>query len=129
MNNSGSVVTLRPFEGISIDSESLARLRESGCEVQGAARTGELLEDLALGLSRIAIAYRNDRFEDLCAGSQKVAQLATKIGLDRLGRVAGTVAALSRGSDSVALAANLARLMRLGNDALGAIWDLQDQSM
>ncbi len=121
------VTNLVPREGISIDNETLAHLRGVGNPQVVNRALGEALEDLALAMSRAAIAYRDDRFERLDAASRETAHAAALLGLDRLGRVACTVAVLTHSRDSVALAANLSRMIRLGNDALTAIWDLQDR--
>ncbi len=121
------VVSLRPREALSIDPARLMELRNTGGAGQVDRMLGETLEDLALGLSRIAGAYQQDRFTTITDECVAIGKIAGRIGLDRIARVAFTVAALAKGSDGVALSANLARLMRLGNDALGAIWELQDQ--
>jgi len=127
MQHRTAVATLRPLEGVSIDPACLALLREAGGPSHVDRMIGESLEDLALGLSRLAGAYRSDRLDDLSDEAVALGKIAARIGLERMARVAFTVAALAKGSDAVALSANLARLMRLGNDALSAIWDLQDQ--
>ncbi|WP_226779859.1 hypothetical protein [Oceaniglobus trochenteri] len=129
MRNTDRVATLRPVEPVSIDTDCLARLRAAGGETHGEGRLGETLEDLALGLSRVGGAYRRGRFDDIRRECLAIGRIAGLIGLDRMARVAQTSAALSVAGDGVALSANLARLMRMGNDALGAIWDIQDQSM
>ncbi|WP_102110300.1 hypothetical protein [Oceaniglobus roseus] len=127
MNTVEKVVALTPREGCGINPGALLALRGSdGCAL---ARTtmGEALEDLALALSRVAQAYREDRFHDLREAACTVGRIAASLDLDRLARVARTVAGLSTTTDCTALAANVARLVRLGNGALGAIWELQDQ--
>lgn len=127
MEQQQNVATLRLVEGISIDPACLAILRQTGTPGQSDRMIGEALEDVALGLTRVARAYREDRFADISTESIAIGDLCKRIGLERLARVAYTVSALAKGSDPVALSANLARLMRLGNDTLRAIWDLQDQ--
>jgi len=127
MQQLNAVAMLRPVEGVSIDPACLALLREAGGPGCGDRMIGESLEELALGLSRVAGAYRHDRLDDVSGECVAIGKIAASIGLERMGRVAFTCAALAKGRDPVALSANLARLMRLGNDALSAIWDLQDQ--
>lgn len=129
MEQRKAVVMLRPQEGMSIDPACLALLREAGSPGQVDRMIGEALEDLALGLSRLAGTYQSNQFDDMCDESVALGKIAAQVGLDRISRVAFTVAALTKGGDAVALAANLARLMRLGNDALSEIWELQDQIM
>jgi len=127
IQNGKTVATLRPIEGVSIDPACMALLRQAGAASQTDRMIGEALEDLALGLARAAGAYRDGRFEDVSRESVAIGKIAARIGVDRMARVAFTVAALAKGRDPVALSANLARLMRLGNNALSTIWDLQDQ--
>ncbi|WP_108483209.1 hypothetical protein [Oceaniglobus ichthyenteri] len=127
MNTQHKVAMLRPIEPVSIDPACLALLRDTNSANQADNNVAEALEDVALGLSRIAGAYRQDRFDDIKTEGIAIGEIAGRIGLERMARVAFTVATLAKGSDGVALSANLARLVRLGNDALSEIWDLQDQ--
>lgn len=126
MEDQARVAMLRPVEGVLIDPACLAALRDNVGGAQAARIMSEALEDLALGLSRVAGAYRDDRMDDLRRDCVRIGRIANRIGLDRMGRVAFTVVTLTRGSDGVALAANLARLMRMGHDSLGLIWTTQD---
>jgi hypothetical protein len=52
--------------------------------------------------------------------------LADKIGMVTLARVAQDVGLCAGRSDAAALAATLARLTRIGDRSLSAVWDLQD---
>lgn len=120
-------ILLRPREDVAIDVSRLKHLHDSATVDQADWPVAEALEDLALQLSRCAAAYRLNRLQDLSEVCLAIAQISSMLGLDRLTRVARTVAVLASGSDCVALGANLARLMRLGYDALTAIWDYQDR--
>lgn len=93
------------------------------------AVVGNLLDDLALKLSQIGPAWRDGRFDRVAGCCRDVAEIAVELRFDRLARVARTSLALTAQNDGVALAANLARLMRLGESVLTTVWDLQDASV
>ena len=84
------------------------------------------LERLAEGLSRIACAWREGRTPDLRADAAGVAHLTSRMGLNRIARVARAVELLAHETRETELAANVARLDRLGQGTLYEIWRLQD---
>ena len=55
-----------------------------------------------------------------------LARAATGLGMGRLAQVAQDVVAAALAGDAAARAATLARLERVGDRSLHAIWDLQD---
>lgn len=87
---------------------------------------GPTLEQLAEALSRVSIAYRDGRMIAMTAAARQASDQASAVGLNRLSRVARTVCVLAGAPDGTALAANVARLMRLGEDSLESIWQLHD---
>lgn len=76
------------------------------------------LADLEAQLMRIVDAYQAARFDELGRAARDAAATASALRLDRMSRVARTICTLSGREDGAALAANLARLMRLGSEAL-----------
>ena len=124
-----SVRALRPREGTTLDPVQLGDLMARMADVQGQAALGNLLDELALKLSQIGPAWRDGRFDSVAAYCRAVADIAVELRCDRLTRVARTALSLSSGRDGVALAANLGRMMRLGEAVLTTVWDLQDASL
>lgn len=76
-----------------------------------------VLHDLSQQLEEIAVAYRAARFDEVVKVARVAAVTASSLRLDRLARVARTVCVLATSDDSAALAANVARMIRLGEDA------------
>ena len=100
-----------------------------GCHDERGVRQTELepdLEALAEDLSRVLRAWRLEAPSDLQAAVADVSRRSSRLGLNRLCRVARTVATLVGSGDRPALAANIARLDRLGRATLTDIWRLQD---
>jgi hypothetical protein len=117
-----AVTVLRPLERAESDV-----LRMTGCAAPAAAeRLDAELEVVAEMLSRLALAWQEDAVDDLRHAAAALGMRSGTIGLHRLSRVARTVERLCMGSDRTALAANVARLDRLGQATLEQIWCLQD---
>lgn len=124
-----NVVALHPRERTECDGERLRAIRAGQEAADEAQRIGTKLEDLASQLSCVGLAYRDGRFDRLNEHARAVSEMAAEIGLHRLARVGRTVCVLAGQDNPAALAANLARLLRLGDAALTAIWDVQDRGI
>lgn len=120
------VHALRPREGTTLDPVQLGDMMARMADTQGQVALGNLLDDLALKLSQIGPAWRDARFDTVVCCCRDVGELAVALRCDRLARVARTAVALAAQNDGVALAANLGRMMRLGEEVLTSVWDLQD---
>lgn len=90
---------------------------------------GQTLEDLAIGLANVQIAHKRGDKQKLRDNVRALIAIANKIGMTSLGRVARDVFDLSATDDAAAYAATLARLERIGERSLIAIWDIQDMSI
>lgn len=75
---------------------------------------GAGLEELAEGMTSISHAWRMSDMDLLREALQPLALQASALGLNRIARVAHTTDRLTEGDDAPALAASIARLMRLG---------------
>lgn len=87
------------------------------------------MEELAVRLSDLPGLYRNGHLEELAKLSRSLIGIAEQIGLTTLARVAGDVAYCAGTGDAAALGATLARLERIGDRSLTAVWDIQDLSI
>jgi hypothetical protein len=123
------VARLSYFEAARFDRARLEALILELGEPGAERLIGRALEDLALRLNRIERGARLGDVDAVLAQSQALVRLADDVGMSDLARVAGDVVALSRGGDAAALAATIARLIRLGESALMSAWNLEDQSV
>lgn len=122
-----SVAVFRPSECAAGDVLAVMQSRTGQDRETIDREIGPRLEDLAEGLSFVSQAYLDRRFEALAQEARCLGRIASEVGLNRVARVASTVCMLSRHNDPAALAANVARLIRLGEAALSEIWHIQDQ--
>lgn len=83
------------------------------------------LEELAVRLSHTERCHREGRTADLRKSARGLVAISDQIGMQMLSRVAADVVLCTDKGDSVALAATLARLLRIGERSLSEIWDIQ----
>lgn len=123
------VSDLEPAEAVYLDTDRLEeicnRLGYSGGETAICAA----MEDVAAMLHKATVMWKADDLGALVQVAQQIASVADRIGMAGLARVAGDVLSLCDGSDAPALAATVARMRRLGEQSLLAIWDRQDQTI
>lgn len=116
---------LVPAVSLRVDAEPLLRLQTA----QGSQAARDLVsrtcEELGHRLARIADHYRDCAFPELAAEARGIAAAAVPVGLTELARAASHVCACTARNDPAALAATVARLVRLGDRALGLIGNLR----
>lgn len=116
-------------EGVMVNPDPLvalyAELGEGGAERVINRAIGELASRTA-ELARFA----DERQEDAVARSARLmVKVADQLGMSTLARVAADLAATTEAGDRTAQAAVLARLTRIGERSLSAVWDLRDMTM
>lgn len=116
-------------EVIRIDSERLTDLHLELGEAAAEDVICRAMEELAVRLSHAERMYREADVELLRKSARSMAAIAEQIGLHLLARVARDVTTTIDRSDMIALAATLARLLRVGDRSLTAIWDTRDLSV
>lgn len=123
------IVELKPVEHARLDH---GRIVELGFRL-GPVATDDLIsnamEELAVAFARIQRAYGGGRMDDLQECALAVEKLANSVGMTTLSKVAEDVAALCGTHDSASLGATTARLVRVGEMSLMAVWDLSDVSI
>ncbi len=87
------------------------------------------MEELAARLARVERLFSGGDHHELHRAARSMVGIAEQIGMDMFARVAGDVAALTLTHDAAALAATMARLKRIGEGSLMAVWDLHDASV
>lgn len=84
------------------------------------------MEELALRLGHAEALYNDRKLEEMRKGLRAIVAIADQIGMLKLTRVADQVSDALQSGDEVAIAATFARLLRVSESSLTAIWDLQD---
>lgn len=87
------------------------------------------LEELAARLSHTERCYREARLPDMRKSARSLIAIAEQVGMQLLANVARDVTLCVDDGDQIALAATLARLLRIGESSLNEVWELQDLSI
>ncbi len=123
------LILLKQNEAVHLDPDRLAELYDQLGETGAENVVCRALEELAVRLSHTERCYREGRLSDMRKSAHSLCAIADQIGMVLLSRVACDVTRCTDGCDRVALAATLARLLRIGERSLSEIWDLQDMSV
>jgi hypothetical protein len=114
---------LGPEEPIRLERERLAALYASLGRPQAEEIICRAMEELATRLALLERAHAAADYPALARGARGVVAIAGQVGMSTLARVAGDVALCAERRDPPALGATLARLMRISDRSLTAIWD------
>ncbi|MFB2532094.1 hypothetical protein ACEYYA_07995 [Paracoccus sp. p3-h83] len=122
---------LRHDEGIRVDGRRVVELYDELGATAAELVIGRAAEELAAALEGLVAAARSEAEAEghaarLGLRAQSLGALAWQVGLASLAQVAADVAVCAERGDHPALAATLARLERVGNRSLTAVWDAQD---
>lgn len=124
-----AILKLQFSETVRLDRGQLEVLYHSLGPIGADKIVEQGLEGLSVGLSGAGEHYRRGELEALRVSLRSVIGHAQQLGMTLLAGVARDVVALSQSFDSVAFAAAMARLERIGEGSLLAVWDLQDMSV
>lgn len=119
---------LTPSEKVRLDNAHLEELYERLGPNGAEDLISRTMEELAVQLAKLNRNYRAGRLAEVRRVAQVVASLAEEIGMYIVSRVAKDVSSLSTLNDGAALAATVARLGRVGESSLMAVWDIQGLS-
>ncbi len=114
---------------VSLDSDRLEQLYRQLGDAGAENVVCRALEELAARLSHTERCYRANELFDMRKNARSLIAIAEQIGMQKLAGVASDVTKCIDDEDWVALAATLARLLRIGESSLYEIWDLQDYSI
>ena len=120
------VSELKQVERVCLDTDRLDAICTELGYSGGEAAICATMEDLAVLLQEMGTLRGITDRGRLSQAAEQIEGLAGQIGMTGLARVAGDVATLCNTSDDAALAATKARLRRLGETSLLAMWDRQD---
>lgn len=113
-------------ETIHLDDNHLGALYAQLGESNADSVVSRALEELANRLSLIERSYYRQDLDALAKAAKGLVGIADQIGMPGLAISASNVTSLAKGTDTPALAAALARLVRIGDRSLAAIWEIQD---
>ena len=118
---SENVVVLCPREVISIETPALIDPAEIDAPGSFAPIAEDAVEDMVVYLAGIEAAWAAGEFKRLGTTLDHVATLAARIGLKDVAHVAQEALKLADAKDQVALAAVIARLVRVGEASLATL--------
>jgi hypothetical protein len=119
---------LRPDEMVLLERDRLAALYASVGQAQAEEIICRAMEELAVRLALMERAYAAGEFMALAKGARGLVAIARQVGMTSLADVANDVSACAARRDGPALGATLARLMRISDRSLTAVWDSADLS-
>ncbi len=123
------LATLRHDDGVHLRPEPLIALYAELGDLAADRAVCRALGDIAARVAdmrRLAEAAMPQGRAALIRCGRALARAATGLGMVTLAQVAQDVVAAALAGDAAARAATLARLERVGDRSLHAIWDLQD---
>ena len=115
------VVFLHPLESISLDIAAFQSIVPAWGSLGGASKADEFFEDFVVCLSSLESAWAAGEFGRLESQAGKLASLSEDLGLDHCARLARQVIELKAARDDVALAAVVARTVRVGEASLASV--------
>lgn len=119
------VVALRIEEPVRLDRDQLEilflRLGASGADLV----VNQAMEDLAIHLASVEKLHRAGRIDDLRGEIRELVTIAQQVGMTSLARIGRDALGLIDSRDGAAYCAVVARLVRVGESSLVAVWDLQ----
>lgn len=124
-----SVLRLKCEEPVRLDRSQLEILYQSLGPVGADKVVGHALEELGQALATASRHYREGEITPLRDEMRAIVALSQQVGMTLLARVARDALELSNTYDAAAFGATMARLERIGEGSLVAIWDLQDLSV
>ncbi len=123
----GAPARLVHDEGVRLDGDRLVALYAELGEAGAEAVICRAMEDLATALADLQRLAQALDLAAMPGRARLLARVAGDLGMSSLGRVALDAEVCAGRGDLAALSAVLARLVRIGDRSLTAVWDLQDR--
>lgn len=120
------VLNLRLIETVHVDQDRLGALYGELGETAAEDIVCRAMEELALRLSHCSRLHSASEWGELRKCARSLIAISEQIGMLILARVAQDVINTLDAHDAPGVSATLARLLRIGEQSLTAIWDLQD---
>lgn len=122
------VIRLRPAEPARFNPDVLESLCRRIGETRAEAEVARALERISTTVSALALLAREAEAALMAAALRSLIRDADMIGMVTLARVARSVLSCLGSGDRLAYAATLARLERVGERSIHAVWELEDLS-
>ncbi|MCL4187843.1 MAG: hypothetical protein KJZ85_09555 [Rhodobacteraceae bacterium] len=122
------IAVLRHDEVVRLDPERVMSLYAELGEREAEHVVERAMQEMALRLGAMERDWRRRDLAGLGRDARTVARLSHQVGMATMGRVAADVAAAAAAMDVTACAATFARLRRIGDRSLAAVWDIRDMS-
>ena len=123
------VLQFQPMEKIKVDQDRLGALYAQLGEASAEDVVCRAMEELALRLSHCEALFREGAWATLRKNTRSLIAIADQVGMSALSQVAADVTRCIDNGDTVAVAATLSRLLRVGERSLTAVWDIPDFQM
>jgi len=120
------VTLLKQAEIVRLDCDCLDALVSQLGEAGAENVICRALEEVAVRLSHAERCHREGRLADMRRSVRSLIAISDQIGMGTLARVSAHVTDCIDSGDPIALAATLARLLRIGESCLGEMWDIRD---
>ncbi|WP_413872704.1 hypothetical protein [Albidovulum sp.] len=124
-----TLAVLRHDEGVRLDPDRLVALYSDLGEAGAEQVVCRAMEELAGRLTEIQRFADDGDVAAMARSARLLAKVAEQIGMLTFARVAGDVLRATAAGDRTAQAATLARLVRIGDRSLNAVWDLRDMTI
>lgn len=115
------VVFLHPLESVSLDAAACQSIVPAWGSPGGLSMADEFFEDFVVCLSSLESAWAAGEFGRLESQARKLASLSEDLGLEKCASLARQVIELKAARDDVALAAVVARTVRVGEASLASV--------
>ena len=117
-----------PVETVRLDNAFLEELYRQLGSAGAEDFISRTMEDMAVQLAKLGRNHSAGRIEEVRQVAFVIASQADQIGMSIVSRVARDVAELSTRNDGAGFAATVARLGRVGETSLMAVWEMQGLS-
>lgn len=121
-----AIEKLRMDEPVRLDPDRLVILYAELGQLAAERLIAAAMEDIAVQMVAVQLAAQERRADVVMRGAAEMADLSLQVGMVLLAKVARDLEACAARRDRVSQAAVLARLLRIGERSLTAVWDLQD---
>lgn len=122
------IAVLRQDEVVRLDPERVMALYGELGERAAEEVIERAMQEMALRLGAMERDWRRRDLAGLGRNARSIARLAHQVGMATMARVAADVAGAAAAMDVTACSATFARLRRIGDRSLAALWDLRDMS-
>lgn len=127
-SRAASIPVLVPRDDPRLDPTPMAHLFAERGEVAAELVIGRAMDELAERVTQVDALYRDCRFGDLGRVSKSIVAIAEGIGFLGVAQAARQVAECAENRDPTALSSTVARLLRLAEQSLSAVWDFEPYS-